>query len=294
MDEATRQCAWPQQAWTWLTARLLPTRLLQALWTDAAQPPDALATVVFSRGSTGTPRGVMLSHHHLLVTIEGLEQVFTIQARDCVMGVLSFHYALGGTITLWFPLVAGCGVVYHARTTEAGTVGEMIQRYWVTVLLGMPGLYAIYVQECPAAALALQRYAMNGAARLDAALAQAFKAKYGLDLFEGYGCAEMTSVIAVNTGSVQYGTYQQVGWKPGSVGHPLPGIAVKIVDAVPGEPLAYGTRGLLLVHGAHRMLGYCGQPAYAAQVVRQGWCITGALASMDADDFLWIAGRLAG
>jgi acyl-[acyl-carrier-protein]-phospholipid O-acyltransferase/long-chain-fatty-acid--[acyl-carrier-protein] ligase len=291
VDAAMRQCTWLQQAGTGLIARLLPTRLLQALWTDAGQHPDALATVVFSRGSTGAPRGVMLSHHNILANIEGLGQVFALQRRDCIMGVLSFHHAMGCTVTLWLPLIAGCSVVYHDRATEARTVGDMVQRYQATLLVGTPALYALYVQDCPAPALASLRYAISGANQLDAALALAFKAKFGVDLLEGYGCAEMASVISLNIGNVRHGRQQQTGWKPGSVGHPIPGVAVKVVEPTTGQPLPCGTAGLLLVHGPHRMLGYLGQPQQTAQVVRQGWYITGDLATVDEDGFIWIVGR---
>jgi len=294
VDEAMQQCTWLHKTWVGLTARLLPTRVLQALWTAAEQHPDALATVVFSRGSTGTPRGVMLSHHNILANIEGLGQVFAIQPRDRMMGVLSFHHALGCAVTLWLPLVAGCGVVYHDRAMEAGAVGDMVQRYQATLLVGTPTLYAIYMQDCPTPLLASLRYAISGAEALDPALALAFKAKYGVDLLEGYGCAEMASVISLNIGNVQNGTHHQTGWKPGSVGHPIPGVAVKVVDPVTGQPLPCGTEGLLLVHGPHCMLGYLGQPQQTAQVIRQGWYITGDLAAIDEDGFIWIVGRWAG
>src|SRR5262249_40037379 len=91
--------------------------------------------------------------------------------------------------------------------------------------------------------------------------------------------------------NVQHGTHHQTGWKPGSVGHPIPGVAVKVVDPVTGQPLPYGTEGLLLVHGPHCMLGYLGQPQQTAQVVRQGWYITGDLAAIDEDGFIWLVGR---
>jgi acyl-[acyl-carrier-protein]-phospholipid O-acyltransferase/long-chain-fatty-acid--[acyl-carrier-protein] ligase len=292
VDAVMRQPTWLRQTGMGLLVRLLPTRLLQALCTPAEQHPDALATVVFSRGRTGKPRGVMLSHHNILANIEGLGQVFALRRRDRIMGVLSFHRAMGCTVTLWLPLIAGCGVVYQARATEARAVGEMVQRYQATLLVGTPALYALYLQDCPAPALASLRYAISGAEPLDPALALAFKAKYGVHLLEGYGCAEMASVISLNIGNVRYGKHHQTGWKPGSVGHPIPGVAVKVVDPATGQPLPCGAAGLLLVRGPHRMLGYLGQPQQTAQAMRQGWYITGDLATLDEDGFIWIVGHV--
>ncbi len=91
----------------------LPARLIERRCNRERRGPDSLATVIFSSGSTGTPKGVMLSHHNLISNIEAVAQVFWITQDDRIVGVLPFFHSFGFTDTLWFPLVAGAGVVYH-------------------------------------------------------------------------------------------------------------------------------------------------------------------------------------
>lgn len=282
-----------QKMWTALVAWLVPTRLLQILTNRQRLHPEALATVVFSSGSTGMPKGVMLSHHNILSNIEAIQQVFALTKSDCVMGVLPLFHSFGFTGTLWLPLVAGCSVAYHPNPLDASTIGAMIHKHKATILISTPTFYAAYLRQCSAEEFASLRYAIAGAEKLRPALAQAFQEKYSLDLLEGYGCTEMAPVVSVNVPDVEYGAYRQTGFKPGTVGHPLPGIGAKIVDRDTGAPLPYGQEGLLLVNGPNRMLGYVGQPEKTAEVLRDGWYVTGDIAMIDPDGFIHITDRLS-
>ncbi|MGE3539569.1 MAG: MFS transporter [Candidatus Tectimicrobiota bacterium] len=277
-----------------LLLRWLPARLLYRAWRTEDVATENLATVVFTRGSNGSPSGVMLSHRHILANSEGLDQVFALQAQDRILGVLSLYHALGCTVTLWLPLLTGCGVVYHDTALDTATVATLAQRYRVTLLAATPTLYEAYVDACPAAAFATLRYALSGAAPLPDSLVAAFRSRYGLEILQGYGCAEMAAVVSVNLRDVQYGRHRQTGAKPGSVGHPVPGVAVKVVAPASGEPLPPNTPGLLLVRGPYPMLGYLGQPQRTAAVLHQGWYRTDDLASVDEDGFIYWHGRLPG
>jgi acyl-CoA synthetase (AMP-forming)/AMP-acid ligase II len=98
-----------------------------------AARPETLATVIFSSGSTGIPKGVMLSHYNVLANIEAMAQLFWIGERDRIVGVLPFFHSFGYTVTIWFPLIAGCGVVYHPNPTDAKAIGELIAKYRATL-----------------------------------------------------------------------------------------------------------------------------------------------------------------
>src|SRR4029077_4263031 len=108
-----------------------------------------------------------------------------------------------------------------------------------------------------------------------------------------YGCTEMAPVVAVNVPDVTDGRERQRGTRAGSVGHPLPGIAVKVVDPVTGEGPLFDREGLLLVRGPNRMLGYLGDPAKTAEVIRDGWYVTGDIAAIDDAGFVRITDRLS-
>ena len=258
----------------------------------SATPVDT-ATVIFSSGSTGVPKGVVLSHYNLIANIEAIAQLFWIEGCDIIVGVLPFFHSFGFTVTIWFPLVSGCGVVYHPNPTEATAIGELVEKYKATLLLSTPTFCATYTRKCTREQFASLRYVLVGAEKLREPIAAAFREKFGVELLEGYGCTEMSPVIAVNAPTFQAGRDTQIGSKPGTVGHPLPGVAVRIVDPVTFEPLPPNTEGLLLVKGSNRMLGYLNQPERTAEVFRNGWYITGDVALVDDEGFIKITDRLA-
>ena len=270
---------------------LLPARAIEWLFVRGDRNPDNLATVIFSSGSTGTPKGVMLSHRNVLANIEGMAQVYWVADDDCLMGVLPLFHSFGFTGSIWLPLISGFGVVYHANPMDAGTIGEMVQKYRATLIISTPSFCLGYVRKCSAEQFATLRYAVVGAEKLREPIAVAFKEKYGLDLLEGYGCTEMAPAVALN--APDYPAAGQKGMKPGTVGHPLPGVAAKVVDRDTGEPLAPGKEGLLLVKGANLMLGYLNAPDKTREVLRDGWYVTGDIATIDEDGFIRLTDRLS-
>ncbi|TMA08187.1 MAG: acyl-[ACP]--phospholipid O-acyltransferase, partial [Deltaproteobacteria bacterium] len=293
LEDLAKQLTPLQKAVTGLLAFLLPSRLLGDLYRPAKLDSNTLATVIFSSGSTGTPKGVMLSHHNILSNIEAIAQIFWITNQDRMMGVLPFFHSFGLTGTLWFPLIAGFGVVYHSNPMDAKTIGEMVAKYKTTILISTPTFYAAYLRRCTAEEFSTLHYAIVGAEKLREPVAKAFKEKYGLDLLEGYGCTEMGPVVAVNIPDVQEGREHQTGLKPGTVGHPVPGVAAKVVNPDTGEMLPPGDEGLLLVKGPNRMMGYLGEPQKTAEVSKDSWYITGDIASIDDDGFIRITDRLS-
>ncbi len=273
------------KARAFLAARFAPISLLsRALPSRGNLGPDSLATVIFSSGSTGEPKGVMVSHYNAIANIEAIAQVFRISSRDRVVGALPFFHSFGYTVTVWFPLVAGCGAVYHANPMDAKGLGEMVAKYRGTLLLSTPTFCSAYARKCSREEFSTIRYVLVGAEKLREPVAEAFREKFGIEPLEGYGCTEMSPVIAVNLPD---------GFKRGAVGHPIPGVAARIVDPATFEPLPPNSEGLLLVKGANRMMGYLGQPQRTAEVFRGGWYSTGDIATLDDDGFLRITDRLS-
>jgi acyl-[acyl-carrier-protein]-phospholipid O-acyltransferase / long-chain-fatty-acid--[acyl-carrier-protein] ligase len=293
LEEIMKEITPVRKALTALTAAVLPTRWIQALWYTGTRDPHTLATVIFSSGSTGVPKGVMLTHHNILSNVESFEQVFWLTEEDCIMGVLPFFHSFGFTGTLWLPLLIGFGVVYHPNPLDAKAIGEMIAKHRATILISTPTFYAAYIRRCAAEEFATLRYAIVGAEKLREPVAKAFKDKYGIDLLEGYGCTEMGPVVAVNVPNVREGKDRQTGSKFGTVGHPAPGVSVKIVDPETGEPILSDAAGMLLVKGPNRMAGYLGQPDKTNEALRNEWYVTGDIAAIDDDGFIRITDRLS-
>ncbi len=275
-----------------LLAFAFPSGFLTRLY-GKKQNADDLATVIFSSGSTGTPKGVMLSHHNVISNIESVCQVIPLTRADRIMGVLPLFHSFGFTVSLWLPVIAGFGAVYHPNPMDAKIIGETVQKYKATLLISTPTFYASYLRRCSVEEFATLRYIIAGAEKLRPHIAAGYKEKYGMDILEGYGCTEMAPVVSVNVPDVIYQNTRQIGHKQGTVGHPIPGVAAKVIDPDSGRTLPSGAEGLLLVKGPNRMLGYLGQPELTAQALRDGWYVTGDMASVDEDGFIRITDRVS-
>jgi acyl-[acyl-carrier-protein]-phospholipid O-acyltransferase/long-chain-fatty-acid--[acyl-carrier-protein] ligase len=274
-----------------LAGLLLPARVIEWLFIGGDRHPDSLATVIFSSGSTGTPKGVMLSHRNILANVEGLAEVYRVTDDDRLMGILPLFHSFGFTGSIWLPLVTGFGVVYHPNPLDAATIGEMVQKYRATMLISTPSFCLGYTRKCSVEQFVTLRYAVVGAEKLREPIARLFREKYGLNLLEAYGCTEMAPGVSVNVPDDP--VTGEKGWKPGTVGRPLPGVAAKIVDLDTGQPVAPGTAGMLLLKGANLMLGYLNAPEKTREVLRDGWYVTGDIATIDEDGFIRLTDRLS-
>ena len=291
--EAIRKTFGALEKWlTTLKALLLPAAWLNRRAVKRQRAHD-LATVIFSSGSTGTPKGVMLSHHNIVANVEAIAQVIQFSASDRIMGVLPLFHSFGFTGTLWLPLLAGFGAVYHANPTDAKTIGATIHKYKATLLISTPTFYLSYLRRCSKEEFASLRYLIAGAEKLREQIARAYEEKFALTILEGYGCTELAPVVSVNLPDIIDGKEKQIGHKPGTVGHPIPGVAVKVVDPDTGDPLGVDEEGLLLVKGPNVMLGYLDQPGLTDQAIRRGWYVTGDIATVDEDGFIRITDRLS-
>jgi acyl-[acyl-carrier-protein]-phospholipid O-acyltransferase/long-chain-fatty-acid--[acyl-carrier-protein] ligase len=257
---------------------------------------DSLATVIFSSGSTGEPKGVMLSHYNIVSNAEQLEQVFGLGKSDRLLGVLPFFHSFGFTGTLAMPAAVGVGVAFHANPLDLKTIGPLVRTHAVTFLLATPTFLQLYLRGCAPGDLGSVRLVMTGAEKLPERLATAFEEKFGIRPLEAYGCTECSPAVTVNTHDFRAAGFRQVGAKRGTIGHPLPGVSVRIVDV--NQPhsetsLPLGEPGLLLVRGPNVMVGYLGRPEKTAEVLRDGWYMTGDVALVDEDGFVQITDRLS-
>jgi acyl-[acyl-carrier-protein]-phospholipid O-acyltransferase/long-chain-fatty-acid--[acyl-carrier-protein] ligase len=275
-------------AWT------LPAHWLErALGRERKVALDDLATVIFSSGSTGEPKGVMLSHYNIGSNIEQMEQVFNMDRNDRFLGVLPFFHSFGFTGTLCLPAALGVGVVYHANPLDAKTIGALVCDFKVTFLLATPTFLQVYMRGCASEQFGSLRVVAVSAEKLPERVAAAFEDQFGIRPLEAYGCTECAPTVAVNTHDYRSAGFRQVGVKRGKIGHPLPGISVRIVDPETREPAPLGHPGLLLVRGPNVMRGYLGLPEKTAEVLRDGWYVTGDIAALDEDGFLQITDRLS-
>lgn len=277
-----------------LMAMFLPARVLETmLGMEHATKLDALATIIFSSGSTGDPKGVMLSHYNLLSNIEGTAQVMSVGPKDRILGVLPFFHSFGFMGTLWFPLVRGFGVVYHPNPMDARVIGALVEKYGATLLVATPTFMQAYVRRVQPGQFGSLRFVIAGAEKLPERVAVAFEDKFGIRPYEAYGTTECSPAVTINVPGYRARGFYQVGAKRASIGHPLPGVSVRVVDPESLEPLAHSQPGMLLIKGPNVMMGYLGKPEKSAEVIRDGWYVTGDIGAIDDDGFVAITDRLS-
>jgi acyl-[acyl-carrier-protein]-phospholipid O-acyltransferase/long-chain-fatty-acid--[acyl-carrier-protein] ligase len=280
-------------ALAWLFPQGLLRKAIGAKKSASSSSVDNLATVIFSSGSTGDPKGVMLTHFNITSNIQQVSQVFMLGGRDKIMGILPFFHSFGFMAGLWMPAVNGVGVVYHPNPLDARIIGELVGNYRVTFLIATPTFLQAYIKRCSPESFGSLQYVLVGAEKLPERVALAFEDIFGIRPLEGYGCTECSPVVTVNGRDFRAPGFRQVGARRGRIGHPLPGVSVKVVDLDTGDLVAPGTPGMLLVKGPNVMKGYLGKPEKTAEVLRDGWYTTGDVAMMEEDGFLTITDRLS-
>jgi acyl-[acyl-carrier-protein]-phospholipid O-acyltransferase/long-chain-fatty-acid--[acyl-carrier-protein] ligase len=280
-------------ACAWLLPQGLLRKAIGATRTARTTTVDDLATVIFSSGSTGNPKGVMLTHYNITSNIQQVSQVFMLDGRDKILGILPFFHSFGFMAALWMPAVNGVGVVYHPNPLDAKVISELVGNYKVTFLIATPTFLQAYMRRCSPESFGSLQYVLVGAEKLPERVALAFEDTFGIRPLEGYGCTECSPVVTVNGRDFRAPGFRQVGGRRGKIGHPLPGVSVRVVDLDTGEPVAPGTPGMLLVKGPNVMKGYLGKPEKTAEVLHDGWYTTGDVAQMEEDGFLTITDRLS-
>jgi len=277
-----------------LWAACLPSVLIERLLgAPGGRSQDDLATVVFSSGSEGEPKGVMLTHRNLASNIEATLQVFPHDPNDGIMGVLPFFHSMGFMGTLWLPLTSGTRAVYHPTPLDARAIGGLIYKHKTTFFMSTSTLLQGFIRQCPPEHLSSLKYIVCGAEKLADRVREACKEKFGIEPIEGYGATECSPLVSLNVPNFRVPGFFQRGTKTGTIGHPIPGVSVRIVNLADGAYLGANESGMMLVEGPNVMRGYIGKPEKTASVLRDGWYETGDIASVDEDGFITITGRLS-
>ena len=279
-----------------IASLILPAFLIKYLYVKGNKTNiNDTATVIFSSGSTGDPKGVLLSHANIFSNIEGFYQVLSLGKKDIMMGALPFFHSFGFTATLCAPIGAGIGVVYHSNPLDAGTIGSLVKQYKATMLLGTPTFFSSYIKKCSKEDFASLKFAMVGAEKLKKNLTEAFNEKFNVIPFEGYGATELSPIVSLGLPDYisENRKIKQIRYKQGKVGQPIPGVAVKVVSEDNLDRLPNNKEGLLMVKGPNVMKGYLNLPEKTEEVIKNGWYVTGDIATIDEDGFIKITGRLS-
>jgi acyl-[acyl-carrier-protein]-phospholipid O-acyltransferase/long-chain-fatty-acid--[acyl-carrier-protein] ligase len=293
LEDVARTIGTGQKLVASLLALCAPARMIElACGQKTPLTMDDLATIIFSSGSTGEPKGVMLSHFNVDANAQGASQVLHLYRDERVLGVLPFFHSFG-FLVFWFVMFNNASIVFHPSPLDVAAIGELVRRYRITFLVTTPTFLQLYQRRCTPEQFSSLRVVLTGAEKLPARLAQAFEDQFGIGPIEGYGITECAPVVAVNCPDFRAAGYFQPASRRGTVGQPLPGMSVQIVDPDSFASLPPGTPGMLLVRGPNVMKGYLGREDLTANALRDGWYITGDIATLDEDGFLTITDRLS-
>ena len=260
---------------------------------------DDIALLVYTSGTTGNSKGVLLSHRNITADVEACIAVMPITEQDVFLTIAPWHHILGLTVSLFLPLYTGAFTLY---TDEYRAISKFLAKYGVTVFIGVPKLYHAMYEKLMnqvrtgllgRVMLALApklvgnkvkesltggklRFFVSGSAPLDPKVSRGFR-RLGIGLLEGYGLTETSPVVSF---------CDPFSPKGGSVGRPLPGIEVKLINTRPDGV------GELLVRGPTVMQGYYQNEAATREVIDpDGWFHTGDLAFIDGDGEIFLKGR---
>lgn len=252
-------------------------------WPTPAEGDD-LALLVYTSGTSGRPKGVMLTHGNISANIRQIQRHVQFTRRDVLLGVLPQFHSFGLTVLTLLPLTVGCRVVYSARFVPSRIVA-LIRRHRPSVFIGIPSMYGglLRVKDARPEDFASLRYVVSGAEPLPASIFEAFRERFGITINEGYGLSETSPV----TNWCRPGE-----WRPGSVGPPLPGVTERIVDPETARPVPPGRDGEVWIAGPNVMKGYFRLPEQTGRVFRDGFFRTGDIGRLDRDGHLHITGRL--
>ena len=262
--------------------RYLPGKLMaHSLHFD----PDEEAAVLYTRGTTGKPKGVCLSHHNLLGSIEALSTVLRPGRPDTLLATLGLHNSFAFTALFWLPLLRGMCVACHPDPGDAGTIGRLARSAGANVLPSAPVFLQDYARSVHPDQFKTLRHVFTAGDPLPPEIAQAFAERFGLLPLEAYGSAELSGAVALSLPDVRVDRFRETGVRPGRQGRLLPGIAMKIVDPETGQALPPGEEGQICIKGAVVMSGYLAAETARPPVGPDGWYSTNDYGILDADGF---------
>ena len=260
---------------------------------------DDTATILFSSGSEGDPKGIELSHKNLLTNIKQVSELLNFRRDDVILNSLPIFHSFGLTVTTLLPLCEGVKMVSVADPTDGATIGKMSAKHGVSILFGTSTFFRLYTRNKKLHPLMFQnvRIVIAGAEKLKTDVKDAFRLKFGLEIYEGYGTTETAPVAAVNVPNIlEKDSLKELTFtKEGTVGLPLPGTIIKIVDPDTLNELKTGEDGLILIGGGQVMKGYLDAPEKTAEVIAEldgvRYYKTGDKGHIDEHGFVTIVDR---
>jgi acyl-[acyl-carrier-protein]-phospholipid O-acyltransferase / long-chain-fatty-acid--[acyl-carrier-protein] ligase len=281
---------WVVAAW------LLPNQWMAHLLGLPKVGDNAEAALLFTSGSSGEPKGVVLSHRNILANCEQISSLSILPNTATMIACLPVFHSFGFTVTLWYPLLRGCHLVTIPSPLETKKIVDAIQQEKATVMVGAPTFVRPFLKKATRGELQSLKIVVTGAEKLSMDLYDAFLANFGIEILQGYGLTEATPAANINQHhpAITATTSEpQLGKKAGSVGRLMPGMSARITDPETGVEIPLNSTGMVWLSGPNIFSGYLKDPEKTRAALQDGWFNTGDLGRFDDDGFLFIEGRLS-
>ena len=282
--------------WRYLLVRILPWHGIVKCFKISEEGGNKEAALLFTSGSSGEPKGVVLTHRNLLGNAMQVNEILELDPESKLLGCLPTFHSFGFTVTIWYPLCFGAEVVTYISPLDVIALGEVIAKYKVTLVITTPTFLRSYVKRVKPEQLSCVKTVLTGAEKLPLELAAQFEARFNVPVREGYGLTETSPVISTNFIESEKWKEQfpnQTRNRRGSVGPIVCGVAVRVTHPETGQRLDLTEQGIIWFKGINVFKGYLNEPERTADVLQKGWLKTGDLGRMDEEGFLYIEGRLS-
>lgn len=298
LDELERKFSLLYNIPSALMAIFCPRPLLERLWFKSRKMDDP-AVILFSSGSEGVPKGIVLSQKNIIANTQQIDAVIRLRQSDVMMAELPMFHSFGLTATILMPLLDGVPMVLCPDPTDVKTLARSCAEFKATILMGTPTFLRAFSVNRWVHPMCLDyiRFVVAGAEKLRQEMRESFRLKFGKDIFEAYGCTETSPVATMNAPNVlldDYLTMERCN-DTTSVGLPVPGSRIVIADPETNEFLPLGEEGMVLIGGPHVMQGYLDDPerTAAAIVEKNGhrWYKTGDKGKLTQEGFLVLLDR---
>ncbi len=279
-----------------LMAKLAPASMICRRFDTDQYKGDDEAILLFTSGSSDQPKGLALTHKMLLANAAQCASRLVLDDTRFLASLPVFH-SFGLMVTMLLPLLAGRLICSYPSPTEAKKLCQLTLEHGLNILCATPTFARTMLRQAQPGNFDRVRYFIVGAEKLQAELRNEFISRFGIELMEGYGLTEASPVCSVNIPDPENkgnNPYFQPSCKHGSIGVPLPGIAVRLTDLDDDHlPAPLSQRGMIWIKGANIFRGYIGKPELNASIFQDGWFKTGDIGNMDLNGFIVLGGRLS-
>ncbi len=244
--------------------------------------PDDPATILYTSGTTGFPKGATLSHRNVRATVHAFNHLCGMGADERLLLSVPLFHCYGQNALLNSGFNVGATIVLQRRF-DLAEAKRLITEHQITMLFGVPMTFQLMLKSCEPSNLASIRYCFSAAAKLPEQLAESWREKFRMPIFEGYGLTETAPFASYN---------HRLKYVPGSIGTPVDLVEMKIVDAETGQECPPGIPGEIAIRGPNVMLGYWNRPQETAAAIRDGWFYSGDIGQVDDNGYFYIVDRL--